>query len=147
MKWLDHSVRIDAGTAALIAADLRRVAEIDGHLHARELSLIEAFEREIPESSENTPETFESDEIRQAYLRSLIMLAMADGDIAEEERNLIVTLAAGHGLSEQDVESTIETIKSEFLSIFSGVNLFRQSLMGLAEGMGLDAKDVDEMWD
>lgn len=147
MKWLDHSVRIDAGTAALIAADLRRVAEIDGHLHARELSLIEAFEREIPTSTDAPAEQFDSDEIRQAYLRSLIMLAMADGEIAEEERNLIVMLAAGHGLSEQDVESAIDTIKKEFLSIFSGVQLFRQSLMGLAEGMGIDAKDVDEMWD
>jgi len=147
MKWLDDSVRIDAGSAALIAADLKRVAEIDGHLHARELSLIEAFEREIPISSEAPPQQFDSDEIRAAYLRALIMLAMADGEIAEEERTLILTLAAGHGFSEHDVEATIDNIKKEFLSIFSGVQLFRQSLMGLAEGMGVDAKDVEEMWD
>lgn len=147
MKWLDQSVRIDAPTAAIIAHDLRRVAEIDGHLHERELSLIEAFERELP--SEEVPQdaVLETDEIRMAYLRSLIMLALADGEIADEEHELILKLAEQRGISNKEVEDATANIKKEFFSIFAGVKLFRQSLMGLAEGMGMSASEVDEMWD
>ena len=147
MKWLDQSVRIDASTAAVIARDLRRVAEIDGHMHERELSLIEAFEREIPETPISDDAVFESDEIRSAYLRSLIMLALADGEIAEEEQTLILQLAERRGISNDEVEAATTNIKKEFFSIFAGVKLFRQSLMGLAQGLGLNASDVDEMWD
>ena len=147
MKWLDQSVRIDASTAAVIAEDLRRIAEIDGHLHERELSLIAAFEREIPASTESENVVFESDEIRGAYLRSLIMLALADGEIADEEQTLIFQLAEKRGISNEEVEAATSKIKKEFFSIFAGVKLFRQSLMGLAEGMGMSASDVDEMWD
>ena len=114
MKWLDQSVRIDASTAAVIARDLRRVAEIDGHMHERELSLIEAFEREIPETPISDDAVFESDEIRSAYLRSLIMLALADGEIAEEEQTLILQLAERRGISNDEVEAATTNIKKEF---------------------------------
>ena len=147
MKWLDQSVRIDASTAAVIAEDLRRIAEIDGHLHERELSLIAAFEREIPSSESSESVVFESEEIRGAYLRSLIMLALADGEIADEEQALIFQLAEKRGISNEEVETATSNIKKEFFSIFAGVKLFRQSLMGLAEGMGMNASDVEEMWD
>ena len=147
MKWLDQSVRIDASTAAVIARDLRRVAEIDGHMHERELSLIEAFEREIPDTTVSDDAIFESEEIRSAYLRSLIMLALADGEIADEEQALILQLAERRGISNDEVETATVNIKKEFFSIFAGVKLFRQSLMGLAQGMGMDANDVEEMWD
>jgi len=147
MKWLDPSIRINASTASLIAKDLRLVAEIDGHLHERELSLIEAFEREIPGDEVVEDSAFESEEIRGAYLRSLIMLALADGEIAEEEQTLILKLAESRGISSETVESATADITKEFFSIFSGVKLFRQSLMGLAGGMGLSRTEVDEMWD
>ena len=147
MKWLDQSVRIDAPTAAIIAHDLRQVAEIDGHLHERELSLIEAFERELPTDSVPQDALLETDEIRKAYLRSLIMLALADGEIAIEEHELILQLAERRGISNEEVEDATAKIKKEFFSIFAGVKLFRQSLMGLAEGMGMSANEVEEMWD
>ena len=147
MKWLDQSLRIDASTAAIIAHDLRKVAEIDGHLHERELSLIDAFERELPVDEVQPTTQFEDEETRMAYLRSLIMLALADGEIAQEEQDLIFQLAEQRGISKEEVEDATANIKKEFFSIFAGVKLFRQSLMGLAEGMGLSSSDVDEIWD
>ena len=144
MKWLDESVLIDASVAAVIAKDLRQIAEIDGHLHERELSLIEAFQKEIPDTDSNDDVVLEGDKIRHAYLRSLIMLGLADGELAQEELDLIHQLANRRGINSEEVDSTTAQIKKEFFSIFSGVNLFRQSLMGIAEGMGLDS---EEIWD
>ena len=144
MKWLDESVLIDASVAAVIARDLRQIAEIDGHLHERELSLIEAFQKEIPEEASNDDIVLEGEKVRHAYLRSLIMLGLADGELAEEELELIHQLANRRGIDSEVVDSTTAQIKKEFFSIFSGVSLFRQSLMGIAEGMGLDS---EEIWD
>lgn len=144
MKWLDESVLIDASVAAVIARDLRQIAEIDGHLHERELSLIEAFQKEIPEEASNDDIVLEGEKVRHAYLRSLIMLGLADGELADEELELIHQLANRRGIDSEVVDSTTAQIKKEFFSIFSGVSLFRQSLMGIAEGMGLDS---EEIWD
>ena len=144
MKWLDESVLIDASVAAVIARDLRQIAEIDGHLHERELSLIEAFQKEIPEEASKDDIVLEGEKVRHAYLRSLIMLGLADGELADEELELIHKLANRRGIDSEVVDSTTAQIKKEFFSIFSGVSLFRQSLMGIAEGMGLDS---EEIWD
>lgn len=44
---------------------------------------------------------------RQRHLRNLVVMAMADGQIAEQEVNLIADRCAELGLSEEDLQSAI----------------------------------------
>jgi len=147
MKWLDETSRIDMSVATLIARDLRKIAEVDGHLHERELSLIDAFARELPDQDAGDDVVLETEDSKQAYLKSLMMCALADGDIADEEYSLIVELAGRQGISAEEVEQSCKAVKKEFFSIFSGVKLFRESLLGLAGTMGLDDEELEKLWD
>ncbi len=137
MNMKVEPVDLDARTAAVIAAGMRKVAQADGEsLHPAELALIEDFEREIPEGTEPTA-TIGDAATRAIYLKSLVMVALADGRISEEEEEVIRDLAHGVGADEEDLRQVTDEVKREFLSIFSGVTHFREQVEKLAEELGV----------
>lgn len=128
---------LDASTAAVIAEGMRKVALADGDtLHPNEISLIEAFEQDIPEGTK--PIAMIGDAaVREVYLKSLVMVALADGRISDSENAVISDLAASVGADGQDVERTIGTVKREFLAVFSGVTHFRDQVQAVADELGV----------
>lgn len=131
------AVELDARTAAVIAAGMRRVATADGEtLHPNELSLIEDFERDIPEGTEPTA-TIGDAGVRAVYLKSIVMVALADGRISDEERSVILDLAAGVGADPADVEEATNAVKREFIAVFKGVTHFRDQVEALAAELGV----------
>ncbi|MCB9670386.1 MAG: hypothetical protein H6736_19085 [Alphaproteobacteria bacterium] len=131
------AVDLDARTAAVIAAGMRRVATADGEaLHPNELSLIEDFEKDIPPGTQPTA-TIGDAAIRSIYLKSLVMVALADGRISEEEKDVIMDLAQSVGADRGDVDQATEDVKREFISIFKGVTHFRDQVETLAAELGI----------
>lgn len=130
------AVDLDARTAAVIAAGMRRVAIADGNIHPNELSLIEDFERDIPAGTEATA-TIGDATIRAIYLKSLVMVALADGRISDPEKSVILDLAASVGADDADVAAATQEVKREFISVFKGVTHFRDQVEALAVEMGI----------
>ena len=129
---------LDARTAAGIALGMRKVALADGDvMHPNELSLIEEFERDIPEGTEPTATIGDAD-VRAVYLKSLVMVALADGRISPSETLVIADLAASVGADSEDVARTTEAVKREFMGVFSGVTHFRDQVEAVAEELGVD---------
>ena len=149
MRWMDDSVVLDEAAAAVIGRDMRVVAEADGILHVRELSLIDAFVSELPDSDVDVDGygSICTDELRMTYLRSLVMVALADGKVSEEEHEVILELSAKVGLPAATVEKALDEAKREFMSIFSGLKLFRDSMRTVGRDMGLSDEDIDDLWD
>jgi uncharacterized membrane protein YebE (DUF533 family) len=147
VRWLNESVVLDEEAAAIIGRDMRVVAEADGVLHARELSLIDAYVHELPVSDPVGYEAIVSGDLGTTYLRSLVMVALADGKISEEEHSVIIELCANVGLSASEVDEAIAEAKKEFLSIFSGLKLFRDSMRNVGQDLGLSETDIDDLWD
>jgi uncharacterized tellurite resistance protein B-like protein len=129
-------VDLDARTAAVIAAGMRRVATADGNIHPNELSLIEDFERDIPEGTEPTA-TIGDAAVRAVYLKSLVMVALADGRISDPEQVVIADLAAAVGADDADIEAATAAVKREFISVFKGVTHFRDQVEALASELGV----------
>ncbi|MEZ4321084.1 MAG: hypothetical protein R3F61_26630 [Myxococcota bacterium] len=129
---------LDARTAAVIAVGMRKVALADGDvMHPNELSLIEQFEQDIPAGTE--PNALIGDaRVREIYLKSLVMVALADGRISANESAVITDLAAGVGADSSDVERTMDSVKREFLAVFSGVTHFRDQVKAVADELGVD---------
>lgn len=147
MHWMDESVVLDEAAAAVIGRDMRIVAEADGILHVRELSLIDAFVTSLPDEGAGGYECINTDELRMTYLRSLVMVALADGKVSEEEHAVILELAAKVDLSAVAVEKVLDEGKREFMSIFSGLKLFRDSMRTVGQDLGLTEEDIDDLWD
>ena len=82
MRWMDENVVLNEEAAAVIGRDMRRVAEADGVLHARELSLIDVYMDSIGDDLPDGFDAIETDELKMTYLRSLVMVALADGKVS-----------------------------------------------------------------
>lgn len=130
----------DANVAAAIAAGMRDVAMADGSMHQRELSLISAFEGEIPAGTEAADLSALTDEaVRTTYLKSLVMVALADGVISDSESTVLATRAAAVGVDADGLEALTNEVKREFLATFSNVRIFADSVKEIAESLGLES--------
>lgn len=142
--WFDAPVSIDARSAAIIASGMRAVARADGVIHQRELSLIASFEAEIPTGTAATGR-LEPGPVAQAFVRSLIMTALADGVISDAETTCIAELCDAHGIDRATLDSETVEVKRRFLAVFAGVNLFRESVLRVARDLGLSERELDAL--
>jgi uncharacterized membrane protein YebE (DUF533 family) len=140
MDWLDTNVDLDATAAAVIAQGMREVAQADGMIHQRELSLIASFEADIPPGGDADASL--PDDVKSVYLRSLIMVALADGVITDKESERIDALAESQGIGRSQVHAETLEVKRWFLQAFQGVNIFRDAVIRVAKDLGLDESEV-----
>lgn len=138
MDLNSDAVDLDARMAAVIAEGMRKVALADGDvMHPNELQLIETFERDIPEGTPPNAAIGDAG-VREIYLKSLVMVALADGRISDNEQAVIADLAASVGADADDVARTTQAVKREFLAVFDGVTHFRDQVRSVADELGLD---------
>lgn len=145
MDWFEQDVDLDAAQAAFIAKGMRRVATADGLIHQREIDLIAAFEAELPEDAPTAAPDLSSDEVKETYLRSLILVALADGRVGESEHEVIVELAGEVDIERQQVDACVLLVKRRFLQVFAGVNIFRDAVVKVAGDLGLPPSELDAL--
>jgi uncharacterized membrane protein YebE (DUF533 family) len=143
--WFETAVPLDAASAAVIAKAMRAVARADGLIHQRELNLIASFEAHLPPDLDAPDILADDDSLRLLFLRSLIMVALADGVISEAELAEIRTLAAEQSISEDRIAAEVLLVKRRFLSVFAGVNVFRDAVVRVARDLGLTDAEVDAL--
>jgi uncharacterized membrane protein YebE (DUF533 family) len=141
-SWLGD-IELEAGAAAIVAAGMKAVARADGHVHQRELALIGSFEAQLPKGE--GPADALPAALHELYVRSLVMVALADGRITPVEEQVIEELAAGHGISSEAVAAVILAVKREFLQVFAGVHVFRDAVVAIAADLGLPESEVDAL--
>jgi len=145
VDWFEQDVDLDAAQAAFIARGMRRVATADGVVLERELNLIAAFEAELPDDVPPGEPDLSRPEVRDTYLRSLLLGALADGRVGDAEREVIVELAGEIGVSRDEVDACVLEVKRRFLQVFAGVSIFRDSVVRVADDLGLPASELDAL--
>jgi hypothetical protein len=143
----DNEVEVDGRAAAVIAAGMQAVALADGHAHPRELELIAAFRADLPEDVDPSGVVLDNDATRDLFVRFLAVVALVDGDLTSAETATIHELAEAHGIGRQRVAEIVLGVKKEMLSMFSGVKVFRDQAMEVAEFIGVDKSDAAEVLD
>lgn len=146
MDWTERAISLDGPAAAVISAGMKAVAKADGDVHPRELQMIEAFEADLPSIDVPDPRAaLGSKDVRDAYVRSLVMVALADGTISEPEGAVIRELSTAMGLTDADVDEAILEVKRWFLKRFAGVTVFRDTVEQIARDLGLDPAELDSL--
>lgn len=135
--------QLDERAAQTIATAMRMVAEADGN-HPREIALIEEFEQGLAEDASGEFDLFSihSDELKEAFLKSLVLVAFADGEVSEEEGHVIRNLTSQLGLTDTDVSKAIGEVAIVLVSQLSGVKVFADEVVALGKKMGLDERTV-----
>jgi tellurite resistance protein len=144
MYGLSGDVELSAAEAACIAHAMREVAQADGSIHQRELALIAQFEAELPADA-RPAETLGSQKVRQAFLRSVLLVALADGVITEDEERVIGAMCEAQGIGRGEIHAETLEVKRWFLSTFRGVQIFQDAVVRVAENLGLPSSEIDAL--
>jgi tellurite resistance protein len=139
---MQGTVELDAAAAHTIAAAMRAVAVCDGE-HPREVALIQEFEAELPGGSSTLDlSTIQGEAAQEAFLKSVVLVAYADGRVTETERDLIASFARQIGIPEARLTATWTDIASSLLSSFAGVRTYRKEVVTIGKSMGLDEATI-----
>jgi len=126
---------------------MREVAACDGE-HPQEIELIDAFESQVPGPSGNVDlASLTTPAHREAFLKSLVLVAFADGQVTEAERTVITRYADALQIDEATRTKAWTEVASALLSVFSGVRTYRSQVVALGESMGLDKTTIDNILD
>lgn len=104
---------LEARSAAVIAAGMMAVALADGEAHPREVAMIESFTEELPAGVDPSGVMLSDPWEQEIFVRSLVMVAVADGHVSEEESSLIHRLARDHGIDEERVKKIRHAVAME----------------------------------
>lgn len=140
---------IDARTLAAFLRGMEAVAKADGAEHAGEIALLDGLRAELAASGEVVDETvtpiFTDGGTREAYVRSLAAVALADGRMGEAERAVVLDLAAAQGVSPDEVAEVVRGVAREFLATFQGVTAFREQVLQIAADLGFTAEEAEQI--
>ena len=137
--------------AAYIAQGLRALAACDG-THANEIALVEEFERGLAldptdgdafDLAGGGPLTTTQE--KELFLRSLQLMALADGRISGREKTWIDDAAGGLGIDDGRKDELAIEAKKFLLGSLSGVNAFYDQAYGVGRSLGLDDAAILEV--
>lgn len=139
---------LDERAAQTIATAMRMVADADG-ANVRELALIEEFERELQAAPTGELDLFAVDtpELREALLKSLVLVAFADGLVSDAEATVIRNIAHQVGLGRDDVQRATNEIAMVLISQLAGAKVFRPDVVRIGLEMGLDEAQINAALD
>ncbi|MFK7930325.1 MAG: TerB family tellurite resistance protein [Myxococcota bacterium] len=138
MHWTERFVSIDGPAAAIISAGMRAVAKADGDVHENEMGLIAAFEEGLPKASlQESTGALGSPELREVYARSLVLVALADGVVSEEEERVIEQLCSAMQVDDDTLARVTIEAKQWFMQQFAGVTIFREAVEKIAAELGV----------
>ena len=147
MDWVESNVVVDGAAAAVIAAGMKAVARADGESHPRELELIAAFEAQAGDAPPHPTAALTTSDLRDTYVRTLVMVALADGAIGPEEDAVIRALAGAVGVEGWEVDARILEVKRYFFEAFKGVKVFRETVEQIGESLGLSEEQIQQALD
>jgi hypothetical protein len=135
-------VDLDAGAAHTIAAGMREVAAADGD-HPEEQALIDQFEADLPPGGAAVDlDTLTTPELKLAFVKSLVLVAYADGGVTEAERAVVRKYAFAVGLDERALAGVWSDVAVDLLSNFKGIRLYRDAIVAIGRSMGLDDRGI-----
>lgn len=133
---------LDERAAACFAAAMREVASCDGD-HPQEIAIIEQMEAAVGSAGALDLAAINTPALREAFLKTLVLVAFADGDITEAERRLIADYADRLGVGDAEVGRAVLDVAQVLISQFAGVRVFRDRVVALGARMGLSADDIE----
>jgi hypothetical protein len=151
MLELFAEMELNQEAASYIAQGLRALASCDG-LHMRELALIESFERDLgleptdpADFKANGGGPLASRQERELFIRSLQLMALADGRMSKREADWIADVSTQLGVDGERREQLALEAKKHLLGALAGVTVFREQAISVGRSLGLTDEDIAEV--
>ena len=142
---LEGLTDVDGAQGFAIAAAMREIAEVDG-IHEAESELIRQFEENLPPHSGSVDlAVIDTDELRDAYVKSMVLVAFADGSLTDLERQAVREKSSEIGYNQELLPGVYVEIAKGLLSSFSGVQIFRDQAIEIGRSLGLNDQEIDSV--
>jgi hypothetical protein len=150
MRDVLAGIELNTEEIAWFALGMRALAACDG-LSTGELTLISDFEREIgarPGHARDfdvaaTP--LQSQAAREAFVKTLTMLALVDGQVSARESAFLAEVAAGLSISPERRAAIDRDARIALLRGLTGVRTFRAQAEAIGRRLGLMEADIAEV--
>ena len=136
--WWDECRKLAPEHVGIFAHGMRHVAFADGHLNVRELTIIASFESAVGEREMTGAHL--PDDLEEAYVQALLLVAFSDGGMTRSERWMIEHLLEELGIEPSILETHEERVKKLFVDQFAGRSLFRAAVVRVAEDLGMSGE-------
>ncbi len=141
-------VELDAETSICIAAGMKQMAASDNELHEQEINLINSFIEESgtadPESSNVNLDLLHSQELKAIFLNSLAIVALADGTIRQEEKDLLSSYVERLAY-DTTAEQILEEVARALLSQLKSSVIFREQVEAIGRNLGLSDAAIQDV--
>ncbi len=159
MKDVTGEMELNMEQATHIARAMYRVAAAEHGVHEREKALIDDFYlaccRESgvePEDLSDTsfdPETaraaLATDALKDAALRSCLLVGYADGGLSQTEREVVEKIATEIGAPTERVAALEKDVQRQLIAQFANLKVFRDAAYEIGKRMGMTREEVDEV--
>jgi hypothetical protein len=149
MWQLMNPTNLDRNIAKFIAAGMLEVSECDG-VTPDESALISAFVEGLPNGAASSvdPSVFNTPTLKETLIKSLALVAIADGEVTDSEVEIIQKHGASIGLSESVVENYITAVAESMLSEFTegkSFKIFREQVFAIGRRMRLTDESIERI--
>ena len=149
MHNLMNFVDIDGKAAGSIMLGMREMALVDGQEHPRELAWIALLEEDLTDPK---PDNIEFDvlntrDLQDAFLKSITLVALADGALKPEESALLHQYGSQLGRTEAEVATILHDVAVMMFSHFNKVTIFRDQAVQIGRNLGLSDEVIHAVLD
>lgn len=158
MTDITPEIDVSLEAAKAIAQGMMKLAASDG-VHPKEVQLIKGFMAECYELAGGT-ETYEelshedfdlehvkavlnTDELRELFMKSNLLLACADGVYSESEQNMMDHYAIEMGMTAGRLRELEMQVKQYMLGQFAGVKVYRDQAEELGRKLGMPPDAIE----
>ena len=136
---------VDGPQGHAIAAAMREVAQVDG-LHPAEADLLSRFEGGLPPLEGPVDiSVIDTEELRTAYAKSMVIVAFADGQLTDLERELVAKKSNEVGVDEAQLAGLYKEVARSLLATFSGIQIYREQAVEIGRSLGLDDASIEDV--
>tara|TARA_B110000037_G_scaffold199922_1_gene240071 strand:+ start:144 stop:590 length:447 start_codon:yes stop_codon:yes gene_type:complete len=144
-----NPTHMDRNTARFIAAGMLEVSECDG-VTPDESALISAFVEGLPNGAASAvnPTAFDTPSLKEALVKSLALVAIADGEVTSGELEIIQRHGLSVGLTADQVESYITAVAESMFSELAkdiGITVLGHQMFDIGRKMGLSDESIERI--
>ena len=149
MHNLMNFVDIDGKAASSIMLGMREMAMVDGQEHPRELAWIRLLEEDLtgPQPDAVEFDALNTRDLQDTFLKSITLVALADGALKPEESELLHKYGSLLGRSSEEVAAILHDVALMMFSHFTNVTIFRDQAVQIGRNLGLSDEAIHSVLD
>ena len=146
---IDGDIELDSAQLTSIAAAMKEMSAVDGEIHPDELAMIEQLTEgfDVSDNAEVDVSLFQEAQQKDIFLKSVALVALADGKILPEETALLEKYSVDLGLDSGYGTAIMTEVGKALLSYFRGVTVTRPKMEEIGRQLGLSEADIAQALD